>query len=199
MTRGRQSSRGPSTNLVELSTLAKVLDLEPQVAHTWRFDGDEAIKLELALDECQYCCAPDSRFGHNTMASARTLLRFEGQCDGCEQDIDLTCAEARDEILVHTVDQRTRFQPGPTRSGVSDWPAVMCRRCDERMADEGYTSFVDFKFALNPRCPECGERRSRETFYGMPADYTNIPPWLHAGGCCPTPEEWCCDICHHRW
>jgi hypothetical protein len=186
-------------NLVELSTLAKVLDIESHAANAWYFDGDDAIKLELSLDECRYWCAPESRFGHNTMASARTLLRFDGRCDGCEQDIDLTGAGARDELFVHTVDQPTRSEPELGGSDVGDWPAVVCRRCRKHMDDEGYVSFVAYKFALNPPCPVCGVRRSRGTFYGMPHDFMNIPPWLHAGGCCPSSEEWCCGVCDHSW
>ena len=186
-------------NLVELSTLAKVLGLERQAATGWYFEGDDAIKLELSLDECRYWCAPESRFGHNTMASARTLLRFNGQCDGCEQDIDLTGAGARDDVHVHTVDPYSRAEPEPTGSHVRDWPAVLCRRCRKRMGDKGYVSLAAFKFAGNPQCPECGIRRTRRTFYGMPSDFMNIEPWWHAGGCCPTSEKWCCGVCYHSW
>lgn len=186
-------------NLVELTTLAKMLDLEYEVTNAWRFDGDDAIKIELSLNEFRYLCVPESRFGHNTMASARTLLRFHGQCDGCSQDVDLTGAGARDEVFVHTVDQHTRREPESAGSVVRDWPAVLCRRCHERMADENCVSFVDLKFATNPVCPECGERQASEIFYGMPSDPSNIPPWEHAGGCCSSTEEWCCSICYHRW
>ena len=186
-------------NVVELSTLAKVLDMELWAATAWHYDGDEAIKLELSLEECRYCCAPQSRFGHNTMAAARTLLRFNGECDGCDRSIDLTGHDARDQVFVHTVDQVTRLDSENVQSGVYDWPAVLCRRCRKRMDDEGYTRFVDFKFELNPLCPRCGAGRSSETFYGMPSDHMNIPPWSSAGGCCPTPEDWWCGVCGHRW
>jgi len=47
-----------------------------------QFDGDDAVKVELALDGCRYAGAPQSRFGHNAMAEVRTLLRFSGRCDG---------------------------------------------------------------------------------------------------------------------
>jgi hypothetical protein len=186
-------------NLVELSTLAKLLDLEVWAASRWRFDGDDAIKLELALDECRYCCMPESRFGHNSMAAARTLLRFTGQCDGCERDIDLTDQDARDQVIVHTVDPYVRPEPDSASTDAADWPAVLCRRCCHRMDVEGYTSVVAFKFAMHPTCPECGEHRTRETFYGMPSDPENIPPWSHAGGCCPSPKRWCCGGCYYTW
>lgn len=186
-------------NLVELSTLAKLLDLRWLAAKGWRFDGDDAIKLEFALAECRYGCDPDSRFGHNSMAAARTLLRSNAQCDGCEQDIDLTVPNARDEVLVHTVDSYVRPEPESAWTDAADWPAVLCRHCHDRMDGEGYTSVVAFKFAMHPMCPECGERRTCETFYGMPSDHANIPPWSHAGGCCISPERWCCGACYHKW
>ena len=182
-------------NLVELSTIAKVLGLEPRAAKAWYFDGDDAIRLELSLEECRYCCSPESRFGHNSMAAARTLLRFHGYCDGCDREIDLTGEDARNEIFVHTVDHCMRLAPDPA----VDWPAVMCSRCRERMAAEGHTRFVDFKFEQYPRCPECGERRTANVFYGMPSDHANIPPWRWAGGCCPGPERWGCTACGHSW
>ncbi|GLP84210.1 hypothetical protein TUM20984_56300 [Mycobacterium antarcticum] len=186
-------------NVVELTTLVKVLDLEREATTAWSFEGDDAIKLELSLDECRYWCAPESRFGHNTMASARTLLRFDGRCDGCERNIDLTGASAHDDVHVHTVDAHSRVEPEPTDPDVRDWPAVLCRDCRTRMDDDGYVRFVDFKFALNPPCPACGMRRTSRTFYGMPSDFMNIEPWWHAGGCCPTPEKWCCGVCYHSW
>ncbi|HYO04027.1 MAG TPA: hypothetical protein VET27_20030 [Mycobacterium sp.] len=186
-------------NLVELSTLARLLDLESWAADGWHFDGDDAVKLELALDERRYGCAPESRFGHNSMAAARTLLRFDGQCDGCGQRIGLTRPDARDQLFVHTTDPYVELQPESARTEAGDWPAVLCRRCRNRMDDEGYTSFVAFKFAMHPPCPKCGERRTRATFYGMPADHRNIPPWSQAGGCCPSPEKWCCGSCCHDW
>ncbi|WP_246240312.1 hypothetical protein [Mycolicibacterium madagascariense] len=183
-------------NLLELSTIGKVLGLEPRAANAWSFDGDDAIKLELSLEECRYFCAPESRFGRNTMAAARTLLRFGGYCDGCDQQIDLTGEGARKEIFVHTVDHRMRLAPD---SAVDDWPAVMCTRCHGRMAAEGHTRFVDFKFAQYPGCPECGARRTASLFYGMPSDHANIPPWRWAAGCCLGPERWGCKECGHDW
>jgi hypothetical protein len=186
-------------NLMELWTLAKILDLESQVVRGWVLEGADAINVELLLEECRYCSGPESRFGHNTMASACTLLRFDGQCDGCGEDIDLTGADARDEIFVHTVDQYTRTETQSLYSGVRDWPAVLCRQCFWRMNGEGFVSFLDYKFALHPPCPVCGERRTRDTFYGMPSDHSNIPPWLNAGGCVPSSKEWFCGVCGYRW
>jgi hypothetical protein len=186
-------------NLVELSTLAKVLDLEPQAAASWSFEEDEALRLEEALGECRYWCAPESRFGHTTMAAARTLLRFAGLCDGCELDIDLTDPGARDELFAHTVDPSLRLEPGAENLDEGDWPAVICVGCQDRMRSGGYARFTSFKFAQNPACPRCGARRTSATFYGLPSDFANIEPWWHAGGCCPTPERWNCGVCYHNW
>ena len=186
-------------NLVEFVTLAKVLDLELWAATRWDFDGDDAIKVELSLEECLYLSEPQSRFGHNSMTAAQVLLRFDGRCDGCEQRVDITGPNARDQLFAHTVDPYVRPDAGTTHLRDLDWPAVLCRYCRDRMRGEGYARFVDFKFALHPPCPECDARRTRATFYGMPSDHTNIPPWSHAGGCCPTPEEWYCGDCSHKW
>ncbi|KAA0087068.1 hypothetical protein CIW52_04215 [Mycolicibacterium sp. P9-64] len=186
-------------NLVELVTLAKVLDLELWAGSRWDFDGDDAIKVELALDDCRYWSAPESRFGHNSMAAARTLLRFDGWCDSCEQRVDITGPDARDRLFPHSVDPYIRPGAGTADLGDLDWPAVLCRDCRDHMRDGGYARFVDFKFAIHPLCPECGARRTCATFYGMPSDHTNIPPWSHAGGCCPTPEKWYCGDCSHTW
>jgi hypothetical protein len=179
-------------NLLKLSILAEVLDVEPDLADSWRFDGHDAVKLDLTLTERCLGGAPDSRFGHNSMAAARQLLRFCGRCDGCEQGIDLSSPDARDRVFVHTVD----LEPEQVRSDAVDWPAVLCRECTDRVGD---ATFLDYKFGLYPPCPECGARRTRATFYGMPIDFANIPPWSHAGGCCVSTEEWHCDVCDHEW
>lgn len=86
------------------------------------------------------------------MAEVRTLLRFSGRCDGCDLVIDLTGEEARDQLFVHTVDPQMRSVS--LSLGYPDWPAVVCRECRDRMADEGHATFVDYKFSLNPSCPQ---------------------------------------------
>jgi hypothetical protein len=185
--------------VVDLTTLAATVGLDLDIARSWQFDEADAAKLEGALHECRYLFAPENRFGHSSVCEARTLLRFRSWCAGCERDFDLTRPDACDQIFVHTIDQY--FRPGAeaSRSRDRDWPAVICRQCRKDMEDGGYHSFVAFKFALHPACPECGARRTRATFYGMPADHLNIPPWSVAGGCCPSDERWNCDACDHEW
>ncbi len=185
--------------LMDLTTVATLAGLESRIAESWSFEDEDAEKLESVLEECRVIDAPSSRFGHTSVAAARTLLRFCGLCDGCNQAIDLTGPDARDRLFVHTVDPYGRPAPADTWSVPDDWPAVMCRRCLDRMHDMGYTSFVDFKFALHPPCPACGALRTCATFYGMPSDHWNIEPWSHAGGCCVSTERWCCSVCRHQW
>lgn len=183
-------------NVVDFYTLMRVLGFGFG-SLPYQFDGDDAVKVELSLDECRYAGAPESRFGHNAMAEVRTLLRFSGRCDGCNHVIDLTGEEARDQLSVHTVDPQ--MQSESPSLGFPDWPAVVCRECRDRMADEGHATFVDYKFSLNPSCPQCHGRRTSEIFYGMPSDYPNIPPWEQAGGCCEMSENWQCRLCHTGW
>lgn len=183
--------------LMDFATAATFTGLD--IAGTRWFEGDDADELESVLEDCRFSSTPATRFGHTSLAAARTLLRFWGGCDGCEQTIDLTGLDARDIIFVHTVDLDAPLTPSGTWALPADWPAVMCRSCRDRMADERHTSFVDFKFTLNPPCPACGARRTQETFYGMPSDHQNIEPWSNAGGCCVMPAEWCCSECDHQW
>jgi hypothetical protein len=49
------------------------------------------------------------------------------------------------------------------------------------------------------RAPQCGGKRSLSTFYGMPTDHVNVPPWLHTGGCYVSDQEWFCSVCDHEW
>jgi hypothetical protein len=189
-------------NLMDLTTLATTVDLEMGIASEWHFDGDDATRLELALDECRFLSAAESRFGHSSGAAARTLLRFWGRCDGCEQLIDLTRPDGRDRIFVHTVDPYRRPDDAASRGmryDAKDWPAVTCRSCRDRMDIDGFATFMEFKFALHPSCSECGAKRTCKIFYGMPAESWNIPPWSHAGGCCLSSEEWSCGVCYHEW
>jgi hypothetical protein len=159
--------------LLDLTTLAMVLDLRCAVT-AWRLDGDAAVKMELALSECRHRDEPDSRFGHTSLAAARTLLHSGGACDGCDNDIDLTGPEARDQVYVRTVDPCRRPNPTPSilprtsgphqpppiphtpslRFRATDWPAVLCRRCHDRMHAGDYHSFLDFSVRSAPDVPE---------------------------------------------
>jgi hypothetical protein len=204
--------------LVDLATLAMVLDLRSAVT-AWRLDGDAAVKMKLALTECRFRNETDSRFGNTSIAAAHTLLRSGGTCDGCDNDIDLSGPDARDEVYVHTVDPFRRpapVSPIVPRGGGShhppsiaytpslqfraaDWPAVFVSPLLRQQRDGGYRSFLHFRFDQQLPCPECGGRRSLSTFYGMPADPGNIPPWRHTGGCCVSDEKWHCWVCDHEW
>jgi len=144
-------------NAVESRTLANMLGFDAQLGH---FDGNDALFVQEALDEYRYNFAPGSRFGHDDIATVRTLLRFDGRCDGCNQEINLTGLETRDQLFVHTVDAQMRRTS--RWLGYPDWPDVMCRQCRDRMADEGHDSFVVYKFSLNPECPQCRGHRARE-------------------------------------
>ncbi|WP_101948018.1 hypothetical protein [Mycobacterium sp. 3519A] len=205
--------------LVDLTTLAMVLGLQHFLTDVWKLEGDAAIKMELALNECICRDSPRDRFGHSSLAAARTLLKSGGGCDGCNSDIDLTGPGARDNVHIRTVDPHRRPDPTPPivtrtddsqslssiryrpslRVQATDWPAVLCRECHERMRAGEYRSFLDFRFEQHPACPQCGAGRTRSTFYGMPSAPWNIPPWLNAAGCCVSDESWYCDACHHKW
>lgn len=187
--------------IVELSTLAALTGVDFSIADAWHFSGDDALRFDRALDDCRYISPPTSRFGHNSMAAARTLLQYCRRCEGCDRSVDLADAGARDELVAHTVDPYVRPAPSEftLHTGLIDWPAAICGGCRDRMTAEGFTRFVDFKFALHPSCPHCGRRRTREMFYGEPLDPSNIRPWQQAAGCCRAPEEWLCGGCDHRW
>ncbi|MGW0157848.1 hypothetical protein ACWDUN_00860 [Mycobacterium sp. NPDC003323] len=204
-----------SMHLVDLTTLAMLLDL-PDAFDDWRFTDEEAERIILALHETPVHGNRRDRWGHSTVAQARNLLGFWGNCHSCHDEIDLTNADARDQIHVHTADPLPRPQPlspirttanyperNPdrlsTRYDARDWPAVLCRRCAGRMRSGGYTSFVKYQFAQHPACPECGGRRTQTIGYGMPTSPDEWGPWRYMGGCCPKSDMWHCSHCDHEW
>lgn len=200
--------------LVDLTTLAMMLDLSDPF-ETWRFDDDDAEQLILALHESRVRGGIHYRWGHSSVVAARNLLSFNGKCDGCGQEIDLTDVDARDEIHVHTVDPLQRpAAPSPIRTSngpsgqtyrgwlrhsADDWPAVLYRRCWDRMRNGNYRSFIDFRFAQNPGCPRCGGQRTQVIRYGMVMSPDEWAPWLDMGGCCVKDEKWHCEPCGHEW
>ncbi|WP_231643291.1 hypothetical protein [Mycolicibacterium baixiangningiae] len=202
-------------DIVDLSTLAMMLGLNDNAFTTWRLDDDDAEAVILALHERRLHGDPYDRCGHSSLIAARNLLRFSGGCHGCGTEIDLSKVDTREQVHVHTVDPSPRPEPDSPirtdegasdrlgvpwlRSEATDWPAVICRRCRDRMRDGGYTSFVDFRFAQHPQCPHCGGRRASAIQYGMPADPQSWGPWLTIGGCCVRGEEWRCGLCGHEW
>ncbi|MDH6197997.1 hypothetical protein M2272_004653 [Mycobacterium frederiksbergense] len=204
-----------SADLVDLTTLAMLLDLKGAFAN-WRLDDDEAERVILALHLSPVYGDPFYRWGHSSVVAARNLLRFGGDCHGCGTAIDLSEADARDRVHIHTADPLPRPAPdspirtpdspparGPfrasMRSSARDWPAILCLRCRDRMRDGNFRSFIDFQFAQNPDCPCCGGQRTQTIQYGMPADPEFWGPWLHIGGCCRRDEKWRCTVCDHEW
>ncbi|WP_200846201.1 hypothetical protein [Mycolicibacterium vanbaalenii] len=55
------------------------------------------------MTECSYRHDESMRFGQSSVAAARILLHSEGECAGCDDDIDLTAEDARDAVHIHTV------------------------------------------------------------------------------------------------
>jgi len=167
----------------------------------------------------------DALFGHTSLAAGRVLLESKGKCTGCGRQLDLMREDARDRVHIHTADPRaTRAEePEPQRdvdpssevatvtnfddnifgprypmSFPADWPVTLCDACYHRMRRGGFTSFLDFRFGLNPRCPRCSAQRSMSTMYGMPAGPVE-EPWIAAQGCCVEPWQWLCGECGHEW
>lgn len=177
------------SGLLELSTLNMITDLQLG----WRQyflphrDSDEAVP-QLIGRYIQTSAAV--MFGHTTLAAGRILLTSGGRCTGCRRQIDLMGENARERVHVRTVDT--------VGSDQRDWPAVLCDDCHEQMSRGGFTSFVDFRFSLNPRCPQCSAQRTASTMYGMPAGPIE-EPWLAPMGCCVMPEKWRCSACGHQW
>ncbi|WP_082964790.1 hypothetical protein [Mycobacterium sp. ACS1612] len=178
------------SGLLELGTLNAVGDftVRPGARTVYYRDSYEAFVD--TLDGYRWRVS-ESLFGATSLAAARILLHSGGSCAGCGQRIDLTGEDARDRVHLHTVAPRLSEAP-------ADWPAALCDSCHDRMRRDGFTSFVDLRFALNPRCPSCSAQRTMSTMYGMPAGPVE-QPWIAAMGCCVQPWEWCCAECGHEW
>lgn len=143
--------------------------------------------MQLALTERQFRQDSWIRFGHSSVPAARILLHSGGKCDGCDSGIDLTGENAREAVLIHTVDRPSRDSPevlikdeknacnyryGPIPDNCwlpqlpADWPGALCRQCCTRMHEDGYTSLLDFRFSQHPKCPSCGAGRSQRALFG---------------------------------
>ncbi len=203
------------SDLVDLGTLAMLLDT-PELVTGWRLESDAAEQVILTLHDHALYGRPYQRWGQSSMAAARKLLHFRGACEACRTGIDLTSADARDQIVVHTADPLRRPAPAlpvgadprrtsstggeaSLRESARDWPAVLCRDCHQRMRDSGVASLIDFVFTLHPSCPVCGERRSERIVYGSPVNPVWWTPWANIGGCGVKDEKWHCQRCWHRW
>jgi len=189
--------------LIDLASLTAVVgfshDQDPRAV--WQLHGDAAVQMELTLAECRFRDDPWMRFGHSSVAAARSLLHSRGWCSGCDDPIDLTGEDARDAVQIHTVDATAREAPevliqeengrasyidGPywPKSWLlpklpTDWPGVLCERCVIRMRDDEYTSLLDFRFSQHPKCPRCGAQRTQSASFGEPST-----PYLPPCGTC---------------
>lgn len=205
--------------LLDLATLVHTVGFGWDPRRAWRLEGDDAVRMELALTESHHHADPSLRFGHTSVVRARILLHSRGRCTGCDNVIDLVSDDARDNFWFHTVDEPAREAPevlimddrdacsyleGPIpascwRPGLpEDWPGVLCRRCQTRMREGGYTNLLDFRFSQHPKCPACGAGRTQRALFGMLVT-RDIPPWLDARGCCVTDDIWTCTECTCTW
>jgi hypothetical protein len=182
------------SGLLELGTLNMLADskVRPEAGPVFHRAPDDVVA---AIGD-YIPATSDALFGHTSLAVARVLLESGGMCTGCERQLDLTREDARDRVHIHTADL-----PGPEApelDGEADWRAALCDSCHDRMRRDGFTSFLDFRFALHPRCPSCSAQRSLSTMYGMPMRPVE-EPWIAAMGCCVQPWEWLCGSCGHEW
>ena len=158
--------------------------------------------------------------GHSTLAAARILLNSGGWCTGCRREIWLAGANARYHVHIHTVDVDPTAPatpivyvpppdlpqeygpesipipdwPPPVRLPL-DWPAVLCDDCHDRMRIGGFTGFLDYRFSLHPRCPECSARWTVRTVSGL-SSWIPKDPWLSHTGCVRW-KTWRCGACGH--
>lgn len=174
------------SGLLELTTLNMVTEL---LLGQGEYGSASAAEVTLVLDRYIRTSAAMTA-GHSTLAAGRVLLASRGRCTGCGVQTDLMGENARDRIHVHTVDARPSDQP--------DWPAVLCDDCHHRMSVGGFTTFLDFRFSLNPRCPECSAQRTAAASYGRPTGDSE-EPWREPMGCCVREDSWRCTGCGHRW
>ena len=147
---------------------------------TWLLEGELAASLAAELAE-NLPGSRSARWGHHTMAAAAILLHAGSRCAGCHRTDGRMVLEAR------TVDLEGR-----------DFPVALCGRCRRDMRDSAFGSFIDFKIAQNPDCPECGAHQTLARAYGMPV-FDEMEPWVDYAGCCVTPEDWSCLECSHSW
>ena len=162
-------------------------------------------------DRCFTPADSGALFGHTTLTAGRVLLESAGTCTGCGFQIDLTRDDARDRVHIHTADPPTPhhlgnlklippdpeghdhvdgYGPCSIRIGPRkrrrrwfppDWPATLCDSCRDRMRRGRFTSFLDYRFSLHPRCPSCSAQRSMSTAYGF-SNGSRQEPWVDIYG-----------------
>ncbi|MGW0157843.1 hypothetical protein ACWDUN_00835 [Mycobacterium sp. NPDC003323] len=175
---------------------ASVADIEADVG--WALGGvivgTRVGELMAVMDEHGWKDGAAAGFGQTTLAAARTLLTSGGYCTGCGVTFPVRTAAGRDSVSVWAVEGSS----GP-RHSPDDWPAALCAECRNRVAEGGFTRFLDYRFARHPRCPRCGGQRTMAASFGMPIFPAQEPPWVDQRGCVVTPDEWTCSLCEHYW
>ncbi|WP_124259244.1 hypothetical protein [Rhodococcus ruber] len=206
--------RGTVLEVVEESrlTLPSVSDIEAALSITLptapgRIDDGAADRLLEALSMYE------ERFGNpprpfadphrhdgqlSSARSARVLLESGGVCAACGDRVNLRGAAARERVHVHLPDAHAAAD-----EQWSDRSAALCTQCHKAMSGEGFTSFVEYRFSLQPRCPRCQACRTQEVVYGMPPGpgWLDDKPWMAMGGCAIGPDSprWGCGVCGYHW
>jgi hypothetical protein len=173
-----------------------------------------------ALDEHRFRADEMDRFGRSSMAEAAVLLDSGGVCAGCDKALGLSGADAPETVGIWTV-ETLKFRPEPEVAAHSaephaddidswfgsprppripvDWPAARCAMCHVAMRDNGFESFLDYRFSRHPVCPRCGGRQTQSALFGLLPFHVSVPPWRDARGCCVTEDNWTCTLCMHLW
>ncbi|ARR77601.1 hypothetical protein MOTT12_01937 [Mycobacterium intracellulare subsp. yongonense] len=84
------------------------------------------------------------------------------------------------------------------RSFPSDQPGVLCDSCHDTMSHGRFTSLLDFRLSLHPRCPSCSAHSALSAVYGMLPSSADLP-WMESMGCCEEPWDWVCAKCGQQW
>lgn len=203
--------RGKNVEVVEECrlTLPSVPDIEANLLTTLPvapgpIDDDAADRLLVVLSMYE------ERFGvlprssglsrdepRSDAEAARILLGSGGFCAACGDQVNLRGAAARDRIHVHLAEVAAADTDAADRS------AVLCTQCHQAMSSGGFTSFVEYRFSLQPRCPRCDVCRTSEVVYGMPPgpQWLDDEPWSTMGGCDVGPDSprWVCGACGYGW
>ncbi|OZE96553.1 hypothetical protein CH299_19480 [Rhodococcus sp. 14-2686-1-2] len=181
-------------NLTSLPTVPQWLDLPPEPGALSR---DIAAMLLRRLGR--------ERWGTNThlfgisppttAEAARVLMESGGRCTHCDEEIDLSKPDAREQIHVYLADANSHVE-----QHYSDWPAALCTRCSKKMSAGGFINYLDFRFAANPQCPRCSGHRSVEHLV-MPMMEDGLPPespWQFSEGTHDFDGDgfWLCHYCH---
>lgn len=130
---------------------------------------------------------------------AIVLARAGGVCAACERDYSQVLdGRGVAALEVHHLDALAGSPDDEVETSLERLVTV-CGACHNLLHAPPQPGLLELRYAWRPSCPQCDDRQTQRTLWGMPAG--PVCEDVFIGGCAlpETLTQWRCAACGHEW